>query len=43
MVKRGRYAARVNHYSTLRTLEDMYGLKRTGAAATAKPIADCWR
>jgi acid phosphatase len=43
MVKRGRYATRVNHYSTLRTLEDMYGLKRTGAAANAKPIADCWR
>jgi acid phosphatase len=43
MVKPGRYAARVNHYSTLRTLEDMYGLKRTGGAANASPIIDCWR
>ncbi|MBD5636045.1 MAG: acid phosphatase [Candidatus Eremiobacteraeota bacterium] len=43
MVKPGRYSERVDHFNTLRTLEDMYGLQRTGAAAHAAPIADCWK
>ncbi len=43
MVKPGRYAERVDHYNTLRTLEAMYGLASTGKAADAAPIIDCWR
>jgi acid phosphatase len=43
MVRPGRYAERVDHYRVLRTLEDMYGLAPTGAAAKTTPIADVWR
>ena len=43
MVRPGRYPERVDHYNVLRTLEDAYRLPRTGKAATAAPIADCWR
>jgi hypothetical protein len=43
MVKPGRYSERIDHYNVLRTLEDAYGLPRTGKAATAAAIADCWR
>ena len=32
----------VNHYSLLRTLEDMYGLTSLAAAALATPITDVW-
>ena len=32
----------VNHYSLLRTLEDMYGLAPLGAAALVTPITDVW-
>ncbi len=43
MVRAGMYPERVDHYRLLRTLEEMYGLAPTGRAATAEPIADCWR
>jgi hypothetical protein len=43
MVNPGRYAARIDHYNVLRTLEDMYGLPHTGRAGSVAPIADCWR
>lgn len=43
MVKPGRYPEPITHYNTLRTLEDLYGLKPTGRAATVRPITDCWR
>jgi acid phosphatase len=43
MVKPGRYTERVDHYSVLRTVEDMYGLAPTGKAAAARPIGDSWR
>ena len=43
MVKPGRYGEIVNHLNTLRTLEDMFGLKSTGAAANVPSIADCWK
>ena len=43
MVKPGRYAQPINHYNTLRTLEDMFGLAHTGRAGTATPIANCWQ
>ncbi|GGO89394.1 alkaline phosphatase family protein [Wenjunlia tyrosinilytica] len=34
--------ASVNHYSVLRTLEDMYGLRALGKAADKSPITDAW-
>lgn len=42
MVKAGRYDQIINHYSMLRTIEDMYGLPYAGNAATADPIDGCW-
>ncbi len=41
-VQTGRYAERINHYSVLRTMEDMYGLPYAGAAASATSITDVW-
>src|SRR5271156_954945 len=43
MVRPGRYPERIDHYNVLRTLEDIYGLSRTGRAATVAPIADVWK
>jgi len=42
MVKVGSYAETINHFTVLRTIEDMYGLSHSGAAAAASPILDCW-
>ena len=41
-VKPGNYPETINHYTVLRTLEDMYGLAALGSAATATPITDVW-
>lgn len=38
MVKRGRSAQRIDHYSVLRTIEEMYGLPYLNESAQAKPI-----
>ena len=38
----GQYSEAINHYSILRTLEDMYGLPHAGNSSTAIPITDCW-
>lgn len=43
MVKPGRYGGRIDHYTVLRTVEEMYGLPPSGAAARAKAIANVWR
>jgi len=43
MVKPGRYPQRIDHYSVLRTLSDLYGLAAPGEAATAKPITGIWQ
>jgi phospholipase C len=43
MVKGGKDASPINHYSVLRTIEDMYKLPYAGAAANARPITDCWK
>jgi acid phosphatase len=43
MVKAGHSAQRVDHYSVLRTIEDMYGLAPSGRAAHAAPITGVWR
>jgi len=41
-VKPGSYAERIDHYSVLRTLEDLYGLPHAGASAQAAPITDAF-
>jgi len=41
-IKPGAYAESINHYSVLRTLEDMYGLAALGNASAATPITDVW-
>ncbi|MEY9946055.1 alkaline phosphatase family protein [Kitasatospora sp. GAS1066B] len=41
-VKPGTYNEQINHFSVLRTIEDMYGLPYAGAAAQATPITDAW-
>jgi hypothetical protein len=38
----GDYPQAVDHYSLLRTLEDMYGLQPLGKAAYAQPIRGIW-
>jgi hypothetical protein len=43
MVTPGSYSETINHFSVLRTIEDMYGLTYAGASATATPITDVWR
>jgi hypothetical protein len=43
MVNPGQYSETINHYSVLRTLEDMYGLSYAGNDASATPITDCWQ
>ena len=35
---RGRSATRYDHYSLLATIQDLFGLPRLGAAATAQPL-----
>lgn len=43
MVKQGRNAQRIDHYSVLRTLTDMFGLPAPGRAAEAQPITGVWK
>jgi acid phosphatase len=44
MVRRGSvFAPRVDHYGLLRTIEDLWGLPRLGAARTARPITGIWK
>jgi hypothetical protein len=41
-VRPGVYQQRIDHYTVLRTLEDMYGLAPLGNAAAASPLTDIW-
>jgi hypothetical protein len=41
-VRPGQYKETINHYSVLRTIEDMYGLAHLGLTAKAKPITSIW-
>lgn len=41
-VRPGSYSEQINHYSVLSTIEQMYGLPKTGHAAGAPPITDIW-
>ena len=43
MVKPGKSAQRISHYTVLRTIEEMYGLPFLGESAKEKPIAGIWR
>jgi phosphatidylinositol-3-phosphatase len=43
MVKQGNYPQRIDHYSVLRTVEDMFALTHAGNSAGATPITDCWK
>jgi phosphatidylinositol-3-phosphatase len=42
-VKPGSYAERIDHYTVLRTLEDIYGLPALGNAAQRTAITDIWQ
>ncbi|MBO0839813.1 MAG: acid phosphatase [Sciscionella sp.] len=41
-VAAGDDSTKINHYTVLRTLEDMYGLPALGSAAGETAIGDCW-
>lgn len=43
MVKPGQYNDSINHYNVLRTIEQMYKLPYSGAAAQAKTISNVWQ
>jgi acid phosphatase len=43
MVKPGSYSQTITHYSVLRTIEDIAGVKCTANACTAKPLAKFWK
>jgi acid phosphatase len=37
------FSRRADHYSLLRTIEDMFALPRLGAAASARPVTGIWK
>jgi acid phosphatase len=41
-VRPGSYNEQISHYNVLSTIEQMYGLPKTGYAASAPAIADIW-
>jgi len=43
MIAPGAYATRIDHYSILRTIQDMYGLAALGHSADATAITGVWR
>ncbi|MBS1586792.1 MAG: T9SS type A sorting domain-containing protein [Bacteroidetes bacterium] len=43
MVQGGQYADLVDHYTMLRTIEELYSLPLAGNTASYSPIYDCWR
>ena len=43
MVQGGAYATHINHYTMLRTIEDMYGLAHCDSSAYAVPITNVWK
>lgn len=43
VVRPGTYGQLATHYTLLRTLEDMYGLPQSGAAARTAPLTGVWR
>ena len=43
MVKPGKSAQRINHYTLLRTLSEMYGLSILGESKDQQPIMGVWK
>jgi phosphatidylinositol-3-phosphatase len=43
MVKTGQYSETINHYTVLRTVEAMYGLKPIANSKGLQPITDVWQ
>ncbi|MBV8424226.1 MAG: acid phosphatase [Candidatus Eremiobacteraeota bacterium] len=43
MVRPGKYSERVDHYTILRTIEDVLSVPPTGAANRRTALTDCWR
>jgi hypothetical protein len=43
IVQGGSYSQHIDHYSVLRTIEDMYGLPYAGSSSGATPITYCWK
>jgi acid phosphatase len=43
MVARGKYDTKINHYTVLRTIIDMYGLSPLGETANTKSISGVWK
>jgi acid phosphatase len=43
MVKPGKSAQRINHYTLLRTLSEMYGLSILGESKDQQPITGVWK
>jgi hypothetical protein len=41
-VRPGRYAHRLDHYTLLRTIEDVYGLPALGRAKAVSPLSKIW-
>jgi phosphatidylinositol-3-phosphatase len=42
-VKVGQYSETINHYSVLRTIENLYGLSPLANASSVSPIIDIWK
>jgi hypothetical protein len=42
-VKHGSYDQRIDHYSVLRTIEEMYGLSHAGSSADSSAISSVWK
>jgi phosphatidylinositol-3-phosphatase len=43
MVKHGSYDQKIDHYSVLRTIEEMYGLSYAGSSAASSAISNVWK
>jgi phosphatidylinositol-3-phosphatase len=43
MVKHGSYDQKIDHYSVLRTIEEMYGLSHDGSSAASSAISNVWK
>jgi phosphatidylinositol-3-phosphatase len=43
MVQAGQYSTRIDHYSILNTIENIYGLPYLGDSLTHTIITDCWK
>jgi hypothetical protein len=42
-VTHGSYDQKIDHYTVLRTIEEMYGLPYAGSSATSSAISNVWK